>query len=124
LLWYGPTRSQWYPGPTPYVPYDGRSPTGPVIIGCNSAGSLIVGAGQLVGMRGVSDDDATRTARRVRAAGWLLGSCCLLAVFLALTAPAAAAGTSVANVSEASGGSLLPASVAGVLGGLPNPLAL
>ena len=75
-------------------------------------------------MRGVSDDDATRTARRVRAAGWLLGSCCLLAVFLALTAPAAAAGTSVANVSEASGGSLLPASVAGVLGGLPNPLAL
>ncbi|MFC6755653.1 hypothetical protein ACFQER_01720 [Halomicroarcula sp. GCM10025894] len=34
------------------------------------------------------------------------------------------AGTPVANVSAESGGSLLPASVAGLLSGLPNPLAL
>jgi len=34
------------------------------------------------------------------------------------------AGTPVANVSASSGGSLLPASVGGLLSGLPNPLAL
>ncbi|MBX0285580.1 PKD domain-containing protein [Haloarcula salinisoli] len=34
------------------------------------------------------------------------------------------AGTPVTNVTEPSGGSLLPASVAGLLSGLPNPLAL
>lgn len=43
---------------------------------------------------------------------------------LTTTGELSVAGTPVTNVSEASGGSLLPASVTGPLSGLPNPLAL
>ena len=43
---------------------------------------------------------------------------------LTTTGELSVAGTAVTNVSEASGGSLLPASVTGPLSGLPNPLAL
>ncbi len=44
-------------------------------------------------MRGVRTERAASTARRVRAAGWLLGTLCLLVVFLAATGSATAAGT-------------------------------
>jgi len=44
-------------------------------------------------MRGVSDDSAATSVRRVRVGGWLLSSLCLLAVFLALTGSVTAAGT-------------------------------